>query len=170
MANGEYIIFVDFDGVLTSTRVHFTQQIDSYHVWAQFDPIAIKFFNKIHRAFDVTFVWTTTWRNDVPLDNKHVQHIAYSQWYNAGFEGYFGTPWKVNPNDDLNYQDRAGEVKHYLETYAKDVKDYLIFDDTNYGFNEKLGKKRLILTDPNNGLLYKHMQRAWAIMGEWNRK
>ena len=173
-APAKYLIFVDFDGVLTSNRVHFSQPEDAYKMWSRFDPIAIEFFNHIHNNYDgVEFVWTTTWRNHVPLNAGHIEHILYSMWYNAGFRGYFATPWKVNPTDrmdgEINHASRAEEIKDYLENYA-DCKDYLIFDDSDYGFNKVLGIKRFIKTHPDDGLLFKHMLNAKSIMGTWDKK
>lgn len=169
----KYLVFVDFDGVLTSNRVHFSmpQTKDLYLMWSTFDPVVMEFFNKIHYQYDdVSFVWTTTWRNKVPLKGSHLQHWAYSMWYNAGFRGKFGKPWKVNPDDTLPTHLRAEEVKHYLETYGQDTKDFLIFDDSDYGFNHVLGKKRFVKTDANEGMLFKHMLNAWSKMGTWEEK
>jgi hypothetical protein len=169
----DYLVFVDFDGVLTSTRVHMAQPEDSYPLWSTFDPIVMEFFNKIHNRYDVEFVWTTTWRNNLE-DAGLLTHVLYSMWYNAGFRGHFADPWRVNPEkrrDGLvNTAARAEEIKDYLENYAPDCKDYLIFDDSDYNFDKVLGKKRLVLTDPHNGMLYKHMAKALSIMGEWDRK
>lgn len=172
--DARYLVFVDFDGVLTSARVHFSHPKEAYFLWATFDPVAIEFFNKIHNTFeDVRFVWTTTWRNHIQNDVA-IEHIAYSQWYNAGFRGLFGTPWLVNPENrmdgDVNHANRAAEIQHYMDNYGEGVQDYIIFDDSDYGFNDILPKKRWIKTSPNDGLLFKHMEKAWSIVGQWDRK
>lgn len=168
----KYIVFVDFDGVLTSTRQYLAHYKPAYKMWATFDPVAIEFFNRIHYTYDdVSFVWTTSWRNYVNVGDIS-KHNLYSMWYNAGFRGKFGDPWKVNPDDqrdlNLNHAARAEEIKHYLENFAPDCKDYLIFDDNDYDFNRILSKKRFIKTDPDNGILYKHMKNALSIMGTWD--
>ena len=41
-----YLVFLDVDGVLASTRVQLAQDFD-YKVWAKFDPVAVDFFNKL---------------------------------------------------------------------------------------------------------------------------
>lgn len=170
--NGKYIVFVDFDGVLTTARQHFAQPTppQSYEIWATFDPVTMEFFNKIHNTFeDVKFVWTTSWRNNV-VEGLMLNHILYSMWYNAGFRGHFGEPWRVNPDCVTSlYSLRATEIADYLEKYT-DCDDYIIFDDTDYNFNNVLQKKRFIKTDPDNGLLFKQMKNAWSIMGQWERK
>ena len=171
----KYLIFVDFDGVLASNRVAFAQPDDSYPMWSTFDPIAIEFFNRIHNTFDeVYFVMSTSWRYGIPADDFGIEHIVYSMWYNAGFRGHLGSPWKVNPNDEhhggLNHAARAKEIKHYLENYGQTVKDFLIFDDSHYDFNNILGRKRWIKTDADNGLLFKQMKHAWTLTGGWDKK
>ena len=172
--NAKYFVFVDFDGVLTSERVHYTNTDDAYDMWAQFDPIAMQFFNKIHNTYDsVKFVWTTSWRNHISQGGE-LEHILYSMWYNAGFRGFFGDPWRVNPDDcmigEVTHRNRAHEIKHYLENYGQGHKDFIIFDDNDYNFNQVLGIKRFVKTDYENGILYKHMKHASSLMGTWDKK
>jgi len=168
----KYVVFVDFDGVLTSTRVHLSYEATkTYPVWCVFDPVAIEFFNRLHYKYeDVSFVWTTTWRNGMTDKQYHTEHWAYAMWYNAGFRGKFGTPWRVNPDETIPLHKRAEEVKHYLEKYAPTARDYLVFDDNDYGFNDVLGKRRFIKTDSDNGLMYKHMKNVLSIVGTWDEK
>lgn len=40
----------------------------------------------------------------------------------------------------------------------------------DYNFEKVLGKKRLVRTDPENGMLYRHMKDAMSIMGQWIEK
>lgn len=168
--NNKYLIFVDFDGVLTSSRVHFSHPKDAYPLWATFDPVVMEFFNKIHNTYeDVGFVWTTTWRNYLK-DRGHLEHILYSMWYNAGFRGNFASPWRVNPDDILSHHKRAEEIKDYLENYGSGVEDYIIIDDSDYGFNNVLDKKRFVKTSCDDGMLFKHMRNAWSMMGNWEKK
>ena len=84
----KYLVFVDFDGVLTTTRQSLAQHNAGYEYMSVFDPIAIEFFNRIHHTYaDVSFVWSTSWRNHVPPNAGSIEHIVYSMWYNAGFRG-----------------------------------------------------------------------------------
>lgn len=165
----KYLVYVDFDGVLTSNRAHFAQPSESYPMWCRFDPIVMEFFNKIDNTFDdVYFVWTTTWRNRME-ENLHTEHWAYSMWYNAGFRGHFYKPWRVNPEDHYElHGKRAEEIRLFNEEHKP--KDFIIFDDTDYDFNNHLRIKRFVKTDPANGMLFKHMRDAWAMMGTWDRK
>ena len=97
------------------------------------------------------------------------EHWAYSMWYNAGFRGNFAKDWRVNKLDESHlYAYRALEVKEYLEEHPAD--DFIIFDDSDYNYNDTLGVKRFIKTDSNEGMLFKHMKDAWSIMGTWDKK
>ena len=167
-----YYVFVDFDGVLATGRQGFAQvdtKNDYYMMWSALDPVAMEFFNRIHRTFvDVEFVWTTSWRNGVE-NHAMTVHWAYSMWYSAGFRGMFAHEWKVNmENNSEMYGHRAEEIKKYLIENPAD--DYIIFDDSDYNFNKVLDKKRFIKTSPEDGILMRHMRDAWSLMGNWERK
>lgn len=149
------------------------QPTGAYPMWSTFDPIVMEWFNKIHNAFDdVSFVWTTTWRNSFPNPDNYpmLGHVVTSMWYNAGFRGHLGRPWMVNPDKLIPQHDRAKEIANYLELFAPECNDYLILDDTDYGFNNVLPKKRFVKTDPDNGVLFRHMKDAGSIMGQWEKK
>ncbi|PHS22209.1 MAG: hypothetical protein COA84_13650 [Robiginitomaculum sp.] len=169
----KYLVFVDIDGVLTSNRAEFSDGLKG-RLWSKFDPIAIDFFNRIHDTFhEVEFVMISTWRNYIKYDDSMMRLWMETSFRNSGFRGEFSYPyWKVNPLEDreLYQKERAYEIKHYLKEYAQECKDYIIFDDSDFKFEEVLGKKRLVKTDCDNGMLFKHMRNAWSIMGMWDRK
>jgi hypothetical protein len=169
----KYLCFLDIDGVLTSERVHTTYQ-GEYMMWHQFDPIAIQFFNKIHDTHPIETVIMSTWKNNLRSDDHMIEHWVRSAFGNSGFRGMFANPWKTDP-DNIIWQksganDRGHEVKEYLELYGADIEDYILFDDNAYQFDRILGKRRLVRTDPENGLLYKHMLNAQSIMGTWEKR
>lgn len=168
--NRKYLVFLDIDGVFTSSRVHYAHAA-SYHMWHRFDPVAIDFMNKIHDRYPVEFVLISTWKNHLRNDDIQVEHWIRAAFGNSGFRGQFADLWKTDPdnlwvNKPRPY-DRSHEIRDYLEAYGQDIRDYIIFDDNDYNFEKILGKKRLVRTDHENGLLYKHMQRAQSIIGQW---
>lgn len=169
----KYLVFLDIDGVFTSSRVHYAHAA-AYKMWHRFDPVAVDFMNKIHDRYPVEFVIMSTWKDNLRSDDNNVEHWVRAAFGNSGFRGQLATPWKTDP-DNIIWQrkgqnDRAHEVKEYLELYAEDVKDYILFDDNRYQFKEVLGKGRLVQTDHENGLLYKHMQNAQSLMGTWHER
>ena len=169
----KYLVFLDIDGVFTSSRVHYAHNA-VYEMWHRFDPVAIDFMNKIHDRYAVEFVLISTWKNYLRNDDSTIEHWIRSAFANSGFRGNFAEMWKTDPdnlwiNKPPPY-DRSHEIKDYLAEYATDVKDFIIFDDNDYNFEKVLGVRRWVRTDPENGLLYKHMKNAQSLMGHWHEK
>ena len=171
------LVFLDFDGVLTSERVHITQTNADYDMWSKFDSITVDFLNKLHDSFDIRFVWNTTWMHGMSNDNAMNYHWAYTMFRNAGFRGRFNKPWRVNPDDKHEitrsggraYDYRAKEVLEYLKEYAPDVwnaRAFMVFDDLDFNYNEVLGVKRWVKTDSDNGMLLKHYKHAWSLAND----
>jgi hypothetical protein len=140
-------------------------------MWSRFDPVAVSFLNKLHdNVDDLSFVWTTSWRLDMP-DNDMTLHWAYTMFHNAGFRGKFGKPFRTEKLNEGNYfNSRSYEVLDYLKKYGNDTKDFMVLDDEDYHFDELLSKKRFVKTDPVNGMLYKHMEKAWSLVGSWDKR
>lgn len=168
----KYLVFLDVDGVFTSGRVHYAHNAHQAALWQRFDPVAVDFMNRIHDTYPVEFVLMSTWKNGLRNDDHMVEHWVRAAFANSGFRGLFASPWKTDP-DNFAVQkkwDRAHEVLDYLENFATDVEDFVLFDDNRYRFNEVLGKKRLVQTDSENGLLHKHMLHATSLMGNWEKR
>lgn len=163
-----YLVFLDIDGVFTSSRVHYAHGAE-YGMWHRFDPVAVDFMNKIHDRFPVEFVLMSTWKNHLNAGDTNIEHWIKSAFGNSGFRGKFADPWKTDPDNrlDSNTSFRGVEVQDYLTNHAQDARDFILFDDNVYDFDTVLGKRRLVRTDPENGLLYRHMKDAMSIMGQW---
>lgn len=165
----KYLVFLDIDGVFTSSRVQYASA-NPQDLWNKFDPTAIEFMNKIHDTVDgVYFMLISTWKDHLDTNDSMLEHWITSSFRNAGFRGEFNRPWKTNPeNIYTSKETRAHEIRDFIQ--GRDLKDYIIFDDTDYEFDRILGKKRFIRTDHDNGLLLKHMRNAMSIIGEWDTK
>ena len=170
----KYLAFLDIDGVFTSARVHSAHNSDGSNMWVRFDPVAVDFMNYIHDTYNVEFVLMSTWKNHLKVDSDTTFHWIKSAFANSGFRGKFADVWKTDPENilwaDPKNCDRGHEVKFYLKDHGTDVADFILFDDNAYRFNDILGKKRLVRTDPDNGLTYKNMLNAKSLMGSWERK
>jgi hypothetical protein len=167
----KYLVFLDIDGVFTSSRVHAAHNA-SFDSWHRFDPVAVDFMNRIHDTHPVKFVIMSTWKLGMDNDHEMTYHWVYSAFANSGFRGVLAKPWKTDP-DNFGFVkgwDRAHEVQDYLDNFGDGIEDFILFDDNRYRFNEVLGKKRLVQTDPENGLLYKHMKNALSLMGTWEKR
>lgn len=167
----KYLAFLDIDGVFASARVHYSWD-NEYDKWSKFDPIAIDFCNKMWDKYPIEFVLMSTWKEGFDPTHEMTTHWVMSAFKNSGFRGKFANPWKTNPTNSLELytKDRAYEVKDYLDNYATDVVDYILFDDTRYRFKDILGKGRWVHTDHENGLLYKHMLHAQSLLGQWKER
>lgn len=172
MKKRKYLVFLDIDGVFTSNRVHVAHNaVDA--MWQRLDPVAVDFMNYIYDTYNVEFVIMSTWAHDCDIKNPTIEHWVRACFASAGFRGYFARPWKVDPDNIVlakGLHDRAYAVKDYLDNFGHDVDDFILFDDTHYDFDRILGKKRLVKTDADNGLLFKHMMKAKSIMGNWKKK
>mgnify|MGYP000592627949 FL=1 len=174
----KYLAFLDIDGVFATQR----QQIahaSTASMMAHLDPVAVAFMNRLHDTHDIAFVVISTWKNHLGEDTSvkgqdtTYFHLFKSAFECAGFRGNFHKVWRTNPKDDtLRYTSlrRANEIKDFLADYAPDTEDFLIFDDNDYQFASVLGKKRLIKTHEDDGLLTKHMKQALSITGSWDKK
>lgn len=167
----KYLVFLDIDGVFTSARVHLAHNA-SYDSWHRFDPVAVDFLNRIHDTHPVEFVIMSTWKQGMANDSMMNYHWVCSAFANSGFRGVLARPWKTDPDNVgvVKRWDRAHEVHDYLDNFGEGVQDFILFDDNRYRFDQILGKRRLVQTDPDNGLLYKHMKNALSIMGTWEKK
>jgi len=116
----------------------------------------------------------STWKNYLRNDDNQIEHWIRAAFANSGFRGDFPTMWKTDPEETWinkgHGYNRAHEIIDYLADYATDVKDYIIFDDNDYEFKNVLGKSRLVRTDAEEGLLFKHMKNAQSLMGQWHEK
>jgi len=168
----KYLVFLDIDGVFTSSRVHAAHNAHGNPMWQRFDPVAVDFMNCIHDTYPVEFVLMSTWKNHLKSDDTMIEHWVRSAFANSGFRGLIAKPWKTDPDNFavMKKWDRGHEVKDYLENFGAGVEDFILFDDNQYRFKDILGKQRLVRTDADNGLLHKHMLNAKSIMGNWEKR
>jgi hypothetical protein len=168
----KYLVFLDIDGVFTSARVNMAHNA-TYDMWHRFDPVAVDFMNKIHDTYAVEFVLMSTWKNHIAVTSFQVEHWIKAAFGNSGFRGTFATPWKTDPKEtwiNNSGMQRGDEVRMYLDEYGKDIDDFILFDDNTYNFKDALGKGRLVRTDADDGMLFKHMKNALSLMGTWDKK
>lgn len=176
------LVFMDFDGVLASARVHIAQDYGktAYPMWSKFDPVTVDFFNRLHYNFYVKFVWNTTWMFGMTGEKSiHTEHWAEAMFRNAGFQGIINDPWRVDPKDERKYSgisedyvkiySRAYQTRDYLQEFEPEAwnsKRFICVDDNDYGYNGVLGVKRFVKTDSNNGMLLKHYDHMWSLASD----
>lgn len=190
-ATSPYLVFLDIDGVLTSHRVHASHG-GSSNMWSRFDPVAVDLLNRLHDFFDVEFVISSAWQEGVSIKDPQNFLWVEAAFRSAGFRGKFPYPsWKVDPEGEVarkgygeeytftvmgqerktKRKDRPQKIQHYVEQHtSENFLDYLILDDSDFGFEEILGPGKFVKTDPENGILWAHIQDIFAKTSHWNLK
>lgn len=146
------IIFLDFDGVISTTRAYMNQtnEEDFYLRW--FDPIACTFIRQICEKFNCQIVVTSTWRKMGYNDCVKIALAAH------GLDKYVHSHWCT---DDLWVQgmeygtDRPLEIQTWLAENPNEIQ-YLILDDDTFKWT-KHQKEKWVHTCVDNGLLLTHM-------------
>lgn len=164
----KYVVFLDVDGVFTSQRCQYGASCKESILWDKFDPVAVDFMNDLHDKYEIDFVLTSTWVENLNVSNKNVYQWVISAFRNAGFRGKFPlNKWKTNPDNDLEMRRGQGIRKFLEDNYYE---DFLIFDDNSYDFSFENLKGRFVMTHHEDGLLTKHMRKAKSIVGMWDEK
>lgn len=164
-----YVIFLDIDGVFTSTRAHLGFARNEGELWSHFDPVALSFLNFLDENYDIDWVLMSTWVLGLEKSNPTIYHWVMSSFRNAGFLGKFPYPnWKTQ--DPGKSETRAHMVKKYLEAERLTYDDFIIIDDTDYQFNRLLGSKRFVKMDSHDGILSKHMKNILSLVGNWEKR
>lgn len=136
------ILFLDFDGVLTSSRA--SAGIGE-SLWTYLDPVACRFIE--HRCIknNVEVVISSTWR--------------IGQESGSYFRGLFGAAGfsKIKIHTDFRTKqlkgNRGNEIQEWLDRHGNP--EYIILDDDSDMLERQ--KPRFIKTDTYNGLLHEHM-------------
>lgn len=145
------IIFLDFDGVISSPRAYVTQcdQEDFYLRWL--DPIACKFLRRICEQFGAQFVISSTWRK-FGFQSCVEQSLGY-----YGLDKFVHEDWCT---DDLwtrevdSLDSRPMEIDAWLKKNSPT--DYIILDDDSFRWTEHQ-KARWVRTSCADGLLLAQM-------------
>lgn len=168
-----YVVFYDIDGVLTTLRTQIARHNHQGEMWNTFDKVAIDLFNKVYieSGGEVSFVCMSTWRNHMKEGDVQNFHIFSAMLRSAGFIGHIPYPdWRVNKQGDHALVHgplgRAEEVRLFLLDNPQ-VKDFICVDDSNYKFNEVLGKNRFVRTDAENGFMKKSILHMLSLAGAW---
>lgn len=145
------IIFLDFDGVISTTRAFMSQvdQQDFYIRWL--DPVACDFVRRICEQFSCKIVVSSTWRNFGYESCVATSMAAY------GLDKFVHKDWRT---EELWSRDmelggcRPLEIATWLAGH--DETEYLILDDDTFLWTEHQ-KERWIHTDVENGMFLSHM-------------
>lgn len=152
------ILFLDFDGVLTSLRVEKSLPCDP-KMWSKFDPVAISFLNKVCDRYPVDIVVCSTWRKFFPLHS--LQHMLWA----AGLHHEI-----VNVTPDF-IVDKAESIASYLKDLRERPLFVVLDDDPLYekvlSHGISCEQRQFIETDANDGILTKNMRDMCDLLDVW---
>lgn len=138
-------IFLDIDGVLTSTRVHLAA--GKRGIWASFDPVAVSFLEKICNKWPAEIIISSTWR---AMFQRHDWDHLFGL---SNLENYIHQQWRTGHAGG----DRPEEVSDWLRDHGGSEYNYLILDDSHYQWTDEQ-KGHLILTAANDGMQWHHYE------------
>lgn len=142
------ILFLDFDGVLNSTRFFRAQQTagrPTRTTVERIDQAAVAQLNRIVATIDPIVVVSSTWREKHSLD-------ALTDCLRS--HGYIGRLYGATP---LNGTSRGHEIQTWMTRKGIVPEEVVILDD-NDDMDHLL--PRLVLTDTDTGLLPEHVNRV----------
>lgn len=152
----EKIIFLDIDGVLTTTRT--TAAEEQGLIPTQFDPLAIAMLNQMCKEIPAKIVIASSW---LMFGNDPVKG-ACASLAKAGLKPEcFHHDWCI---DASSSSERGASIDRWCAAHGTDTKDYVIFDDNgkSYGHAQKT---RWFKPHPSEGLLLEHCWNAASELG-----
>lgn len=150
------VVFLDFDGVLTSARVHAAHGDGA--PWKTFDPVTLNFFK---RQMNVEFVISSTWR--LHFDFRGITHIFGSTGWDIPLHQIWCTPHpsKVGITDrNKDYGSRAREIMAWIDEHLGD-RDFVVVDDAVGPWPDHW---KVVQTDPTEGMLWQHYDTFNALL------
>lgn len=149
------IIFLDFDGVICTTRSHFAYSSTLLH--RHLDVVGVKMIERLCENAKAKIVISSTWRNHFEQDAINVMLC------NAGMKSVpFHSCWKTPKliREGLTVK-RGFEIAAFLDQHHTD--NYVILDDDSDMLPEQMD--RFVKTDEHDGFLFKHFEEAHRILG-----
>ncbi len=148
LLNPKTIIFLDFDGPLSSFRN--TIASDNF---LSFDPIAIRFLNTVCNLTGAKIVCTST---RSALHSQELHDEAKQLFHDAGLNlDHLHHEWSVNVTGCHN---RKQNILDFLEKYPE-IERYVIIDD------EHVDLPHLVHVCENEGILSDHMYQICETVG-----
>lgn len=147
------IVFLDFDGVICTTRAHFAYANPiGFH--RHLDPVAVKLVEKLCRNAKAKIVVSSTWR--IGAEKSEIELTLL----NAGMGGVnFHQCWRT---PSLLSGHRGKEIELFFNDHKTEGK-YLILDDDSDFLDHQ--KPFHVKTHAHDGFLWEHYEKACDILG-----
>lgn len=165
------IIFLDFDGVLNSTRTHLARQriVNSGKVQQRFmthgevdsgfDTVAVGLLRRIVDDLNVGIVISSSWRYSMSLTMLQTMFREEFQWNDADRIIIGMTPRS-------NTGRRGEEIQNWIDEHSPGIRNfqYVILDDS--GDMEEHQFNRFVQTDFDEGFGYKDYKKVRSLFGD----
>jgi len=145
------IVFLDIDGVLNTGMSRSNDVL--------LNPDNASVLNSLVSKINASVVISSTWRTQLELD-------CISFAIRCAGAGPYTDIWDITPKKLKSY-DKGSSRGHYIDEWLNehDYDKYIIIDDLHHSDFLDSQQKFLITTDDNEGLLEKHIDIAFDIMG-----
>lgn len=133
----ETLLFLDFDGVITTYRCGFN-----------FDPEKLKLLDEIIKATDCKIVISSSWRKESLEKTKEVLHFLPFKDRIVGVTPILDLAYKQN-GWHFNTPTKGLEIDAYLNSIKEDVNYVILDDDVDFLWSQK---DHFVKVDPYEGL------------------
>lgn len=156
------IMFLDFDGVISTNRAWLAQKHIDHHDLRWLDPIACKMVKELCEKFGYTIVVTSTWRNfgmervAACMGMHGLWNLTHSDWRTK--EIWEHGSKATRPYEIIDWLDRQ-------RGFGEPVTDYIIVDDDGFDWTDEQAA-RWIRTDTTNGISTENYEAICNLNGE----
>ena len=164
MSGGDNILFLDFDGVITSARTFYLyDRPQGRSTWTSADPLVIEMLNRLSGMHDIRVVISSTWRMDhirpPTAPEGDYDHDARDSLRGWGYTGRIHDDWRtpylprMGDDGDRENRDRQIEILAWIYRHRDGIQHYACLDDLP--MDEFMNPVR---SDPIDG-----MNRLWQM-------
>lgn len=147
------IIFLDFDGVICTTRAHFAYANPiGFH--RHLDPVAVKLIERLMRSSKAEIVVSSTWRIGAEKSELELALL------NSGMGGVnFHSCWRTPSSKEGH---RGKEIEQFFQHHNHNGKFLILDDDSDFLDSQKPFH---VKTHPHDGFLWEHYEKSCQILG-----
>jgi hypothetical protein len=157
-SNNKKIVFLDLDGVLCTSRSHAAHGTGK--TMLEWDRTGVALIKKICKLTGAKIVISSTWRHLIHHKDLFPALKRHGLWDLLYSEPILTEDWRT-PN---LHEGRGAEIMNWLSKHLQFGEKFVIIDDVNV-FSEFPGlEQNLVLTNFDDGILYRDYFNALKIL------
>lgn len=159
------IIFLDIDGVLTSTRCESSHR-GSHRYWSKFDPVAMAFLAKVCNDYNATIVISSHWRtmHDKGFFQVVFDNCGFPELGNALHDEWATPILAINTAGNFGQGICRGEEIEAWFKKTGEKEEYMIIDDEAEFLDYQ--QDRVVRTSTNDGMLFANFQQINKMLSQ----